>query len=258
MALRVYKKARYGVTKQFATAISYVALTVGALVLFWSFYPVISFEIYSRLFLREGVASPIPGVSPILAYSGSKMNDSLLYSQNLRDFTQASLWFPEAEKTFHNEDNEKFLKESEGNPYRSTYEISIPKLNIQNAVVSTTDTDLGKHLVHYIPTSLPGEKGNVVIFGHSTLPQLYNVKDYKTIFTYLPSLNKGDKINVKVIDKQYEYEVYDMYVVKPDQISVLDQHYDDSYLTLVTCVPPGTYWNRLVVKAKATKIPTSL
>jgi sortase A len=42
--------------------------------------------------------------------------------------------------------------------------------------------------------SAPGEYGNIVIFGHSTLPQLYNPKDYKTIFTYLPSLEKKDHI----------------------------------------------------------------
>jgi len=40
-----------------------------------------------------------------------------------------------------------------------------------------------------------------------------------------------------------------------DKISVLEQKYDASYLTLVTCVPPGTYWKRLVVKAKLVQLP---
>ena len=61
------------------------------------------------------------------------------------------------------------------------------------------------------------EYGNVATFGHSTLPQLYNEKDYKTIFTYLPSLEKGDKIMAQVGDLQYEYEVTDMYVVSPEK-----------------------------------------
>ena len=135
------------------------------------------------------------------------------------------------------------------------YYLSIPKLNIQNAVVKTTGDDLAKSLIHFLPSSLPGEKGNVAIFGHSTLPQLYNIKDYKTIFTYLPSLDRGDKIIASVNGIDYEYEVYEMFVVKPDQISVLEPRYDDSYITLITCVPPGTYWNRLVVRAKLTQTP---
>ena len=102
---------------------------------------------------------------------------------------------------------------------------------------------------------MPGEFGNVAIFGHSTLPQLYSETDYKTIFTYLPSLEKGDKILIQVGDLQYVYEVFDMFVVSPDKISVLDQKYDASYVTLITCVPPGTWWKRLVVRAKLVQLP---
>ena len=110
--------------------------------------------------------------------------------------------------------------------------------------------NLTKSLIHYLPQSLPGEYGNVVIFGHSTLPQLYNVKDYKTIFTYLPSLENGDNIYINMGGVEYQYEVFSLMVVNPDQISILDQNKEASFLTLVTCVPPGTFWQRLVVKAK--------
>ena len=109
-----------------------------------------------------------------------------------------------------------------------------------------------------MPQSLPGEYGNVVIFGHSTLPQLYNAKNYTTIFTYLPSMEKGDKILVRLGEDEYEYETFDIFVVNPDEISVLEQSNDASYITLITCVPPGTYWKRLVVRAKLTKLPGKL
>jgi len=84
------------------------------------------------------------------------------------------------------------------------------------------------------------------------LPQLYKSNDYKSIFTFLPSLQKGDKIFIKVEDVIYQYEVFEMFVVSPSEISVLNQEFDGSYLTLITCVPPGTYWKRLIVKAKLT------
>jgi len=84
---------------------------------------------------------------------------------------------------------------------------------------------------------------------------LYNVTDYKTIFTYLPSLEVNDTILVQLGDLEYEYKVTDIFIVMLDKISVLEQKYDASYLTLVTCVPPGTYWKRLVVKAKLVQLP---
>jgi sortase A len=41
-----------------------------------------------------------------------------------------------------------------------------------------------------------------------------------------------------------------IFVVDPNDFGVLDQDKDGSYLTLITCTPPGTYLKRLVVKAK--------
>ena len=167
-----------------------------------------------------------------------------VFSNNLRDFTQVSLWFPTKPQT---EKSKKLTI--------NKYLLSIPKLNIKDARVIVGGEDLKKSLVHYLPQSLPGEYGNVVIFGHSTLPQLYDPKNYTTIFTYLPSLEKGDRILVKLGEEEYEYETYDIFVVNPDEVSVLEQSNDASYLTLITCVPPGTYWKRLVVRAKLAKVP---
>ena len=218
---------------------------MGLLLLFWSFYPVISFELYSRFILRNAVESPVP--SSTLRDSQSVLGSSDAFSSNLKDFTQAHLWFPG--KTPDQTNENKITSNVQ------TYYLTIPKLNITKAKVVVGGDDLTKSLIHYLPRSMPGEFGNVAIFGHSTLPQLYDEKDYKTIFTYLPSLQKGDSILIEIGDLEYEYEVYDMFVVNPDKISVLDQQYDASYLTLVTCVPPGTFWKRLVVKAKLLKLP---
>lgn len=245
MALYAYKKEVTSTKRRVAHTMSYLSLITGSVLLFWTFYPIVSFEIYSRFFLENTITSPVPAtqVASSIESAGSVLASSDVFSSNLRDFVQAKLWFPSKtdikQKTID-------LKE---------YELSIPKLNITNAKVAVGGEDLSKTLVHYMPTTLPGEYGNVAIFGHSTLPQLYDIKNYKTIFTYLPSMEKGDTISVKMGDLNYEYEVFDMFVVKPDNISVLDQKYDASYLTLVTCVPPGTYWLRLVVRAKLKGLP---
>lgn len=249
MAVHVYIKEQNTVQKRVINYFSYLALTAGCLLLFWAFYPVVSFEIYSRLFIPRDVVAPIPSsqvISP-LELANSTWGASYIFSSNLRDFTDASLWFPSKAK----EARSKKINLKE-------YSLSIPKLNIDNALVKVGANDLSKSLIHYVPNSEPGESGNVVILGHSTLPQLYNPTDYKSIFTYLPSMSKGDKVIVEVDDLTFEYEIFEMFVVEPEQVSVLAPKHDASYLTLITCVPPGTYWKRLIVGAKLTKFPTEL
>lgn len=247
MALHVYLKENTSKKRKTINTLSYVTLAIGLLLLFWSFYPVISFELYSRFILKNGIDSPIPlnSTASSIRESQTVLGTNDAFSSNLKDFTQAHLWFP-GKKV-----------DSSQKPLIGVQEffLTIPKLNITKARVVVGGDDLTKSLIHYVPKSMPGEFGNVSIFGHSTLPQLYNEKDYKTIFTYLPSLEKGDAIFINVGDLEYEYEVSDMFVVNPDKISVLDQQYDAAYLTLVTCVPPGTFWKRLIVKAKLLRLP---
>jgi sortase A len=244
MALYSYKKEKFRQNKALVNFISYSSMIIGSFFLFWSFYPVVSFEIYSYLFIKNKIFSPIPRSEAVssLEAANSILGQYNIFSTNLADYTKVGVWFPSKPQIQTDQ-----LKVRE-------YTLSIPKLNIKDAKVIVGGEDLSRSLVHYIPKSLPGEYGNVTIFGHSTLPQLYNTDNYKTIFTYLPSLEKNDKIYVKIDELIYEYEVYDMFVIKPDEISVLDQRYDNAYLTLITCVPPGTYWKRLVVRTKLTKL----
>ena len=51
----------------------------------------------------------------------------------------------------------------------------------------------------------------------------------------------------------YRYQVVDMRVVSPDDVQVLEQTYDDAYASLITCVPQGTYAERLIVKTRLVK-----
>lgn len=245
MPLHIYlKKKHYSTKKKTVNFFSYIFLIAGAMLLFWSFYPIVSFTIYSRLFLKNNINAPISdNTATSLKEANSILGAFSIFSNNLRDYTQASTWFPASPQL--NQLSQLAVKE---------YTLSIHKLNIEKARVVVGGEDLTKSLVHYLPQSLPGEYGNVAIFGHSTLPQLYNPKDYKTIFTYLSSLEKGDKIYVNVGEFEYQYEVTTLFIVKPQEISVLEQKKDDSYLTLITCEPPGTWLERLVVTAKLTKI----
>lgn len=157
------------------------------------------------------------------------------------DFTKASTWFPS------DSSNKDF-----SNSKVSFYTISIPKLKIENAIVSIGGEDLSKNLVQYPGTALPGKNGNAVIFGHSILPIFYNPKNYMAIFSTLPTLKNGDDIFVEYDGVSYKFKVEEIFEIYPTDIQILEQNNSDSFLTLVTCTPPGDPRNpkRLIVRAR--------
>lgn len=161
------------------------------------------------------------------------------------DYTKASNWFVGGAKS-EDFSNEKI----------SFYTLSIPKLKIENATVAIGGEDLSKSLIQYPGTATPGKRGNSVIFGHSILPIFYNPKDYLAIFSTLPTLKKGDEININYDGVSFKYRVEEMFEVAPTDIQVLEQNSTDSFLTLVTCVPPGDPRKprRLIVRARIVSI----
>lgn len=227
-----------GKNKKILKVLSIGLILSGLILTAYVFFPLISWQIYfAPTFAAQNIAVPIPKYTLVSSGPVSNLIKNVTASIGV-DYTDASTWFP----------SYKFQKGA--NTQIKSYTISIPKIKVNNAVVSTVDTDLSKHLVNYIGTSFPPQKGNAVIFGHSTLPQLFDKDSYKTIFTYLYQLSPGDEITVISDNKQYKYKVENIIVVDPDNTTVLEQNYDDSFLTLVTCTPPGTIWKRLVIKAR--------
>lgn len=154
------------------------------------------------------------------------------------DYSNPNNWFPTAPKLSSRESK------------ITHYNISVPKLKIERAIVQINGSDLSASLIHYPGTSLPGQYGNAVIFGHSVLPQFFNPKNYNTIFSTIPTLKEGDDILVDFDGILYRYQVVKLTEVLPGDVSVLEQRYDGEYLSLVTCVPPGTYLRRLVVQSR--------
>lgn len=156
------------------------------------------------------------------------------------DYTKASNWFSGV--------SQSDFQESE----ITYFTLSIPKLRISNASVAIGGDDLSEHLIQYPGTALPGKLGNSVIFGHSILPQFFDPKNYMAIFSTLHTLKKGDEIIASYDGVTYRYKVENLFEVKPTDIQILDQSRADSYITLVTCSPPGNPFKprRLIVRAK--------
>ena len=135
--------------------------------------------------------------------------------------------------------------------------ISIPKINVQAPVnyepsiaESAIQTALQTGVVHYGNTALPGQIGNVAIFGHSS-NDWWEAGNYKFVFVLLDKLSPGDQITLDYNSKRYTYVVTSSTIVDPTAVSVLNPTPTPT-LTLITCSPPGTSLRRLVVTAKQT------
>ncbi len=195
-------------------------------------YPIISYRyIYPKNYTR--LVSPVTEQNPGAVKSVS--------STQTIDYTQASNWFKGGAS-----------KEDFTTSKVSYYTVTVPKIKIENAVVAIGGEDLSEHIIQYPGTALPGKRGNAVLFGHSILPIFYNPKNYLAVFSLLPTLKKGDEIYVEYDGISYTYKVEEMFEVGPTDIQVLDQDTSDSFLTLVTCVPPGdpNLPKRLIVRAR--------
>ncbi len=142
--------------------------------------------------------------------------------------------------------------------------IIIPRINKNVPVVGVSSENLIKRdwsalesdiqgalrdgVVHYPGTAQPGDRGNVVITGHSSYFP-WDPGRFKDVFALLHEIIIGDQVIVFHDQEKYTYEVYDTEVVTPDKVEVLTQQGEDR-LTLITCTPVGTNLKRLIVYAK--------
>lgn len=107
---------------------------------------------------------------------------------------------------------------------------------------------LQRGVVHYPGTALPGNAGNVVVFGHSS-GQVWAPGDYKFVFTHLEKLRENDIVSLSHEGIRYSYRITGTKVVPPTDVSVLTPT-ENHTLTLITCTPVGTNKSRLIVTAE--------
>lgn len=240
MALYRYLKAYPQPVKRKSYRLSLGLISLGFGILVWVGWPIFSFLLTSHQYFTKTV-SPL---TEIIADKNNAVPIVLAATNEAPtqpDYTNVNVWFP-------TKPQKKVVTPV------NTYRLTIPKLKINKAPVVIGGDDLSRSLIHYGGTAVPGEYGNTVIFGHSTLIQFYNPTDYKTIFSTMPSLKIGDEFFIDYDNITYRYQIFEMIVTNPNDLSNLEQRFDDSYVTLVTCVPPGTYLMRLYVKARLVRL----
>lgn len=145
--------------------------------------------------------------------------------------------------------------------YQGYFYLNIEKLGISNIPVQANVESrykesyfsvIGKMPAHFRATKLPGDMGNVVVYGHSVRTEELGYFSDKTpvIFTYLFDLEVGDTIKINFKDQEFIYYVYKIEEVNPKRVDVLYDVAGERTLTLFTCSPPGDSTYRLVITAR--------
>ncbi len=234
-----YKKGNLLLMRKKKKFLGLLSIALGLGMILYFFFPLISYHLYlSAAFDDNNIQAPLP--QRFVLNGGSSISG--LFSSGIANVTanykDARNWFPQ-------------LKNDSNSDQKVTeYEFSIPSQGIENRKVSAIDYDLSKHLVQYFSTSKsPIDKGTSVIFGHSTLPQWFEPENYMAIFAHLHLLKNGDEIVLTVNGQDYKYSIYSMSVMDSKDPNIFSQSFDNSYITIVTCTPPGTTWKRLVIRA---------
>lgn len=127
--------------------------------------------------------------------------------------------------------------------------IEVPKIDCSLPIYHGTDEGaLQIAIGHLEGSSLPvgGKSTHCVLSGHRGLPSA-------RLFTDLDQMEEGDVFVLNVLGRKLAYEVDQIKVVLPDEMSELEIIPGEDLCTLVTCTPYGINTHRLLVRGHRTK-----
>lgn len=160
--------------------------------------------------------------------------------------------YREEELFVYGPDYEDFDEETERLRRKYEYEpvtgnrLVIPSIGVYIGIVEGNDDSVLFRGAWRRPnSSTPDRGGNTVITGH----RFHYVPPNNKTFYNLNKVENGYKIFVIWEEKEYIYEVYESFIVEPNQTEI-ERNTTENILTLYTCHPLWTANKRLVVRAK--------
>lgn len=207
------------------TGVKFLSLTflfAGIFVLMQVLLPILSYEVWDigQTLSNRSLSSPQNGKQILGVSIQNKDNFSQIYSYRKREIMP---------------------------PYQQFF-LTVSSINLQDQTVFVDSNDASDGLAQLPGTALPGEKGNLFISGHSALTNFW-AKD--AFFSKLPDVKVGDQIIVEAAGSKFTYQVIDKKSVDPTDVSVINPPEETGrYISLMTCVPPGLNFKRLVVLGK--------
>lgn len=124
--------------------------------------------------------------------------------------------------------------------------VEIPSIDVSLPVYHGTDDEILQVAVGHIEgSSLPvgGEGTHSVISGHRGLPSA-------KLFTDVDQMTEGDVFMLHVLDETLTYQVEQIHIVEPEDLSFLEIREGEDWCTLITCTPYGVNSHRLLVQGR--------
>lgn len=122
--------------------------------------------------------------------------------------------------------------------------IEIPEINCSLPLYHGTEESVLQIAVGHLEwSSLPvgGSSSHCVLSGHRGLPSA-------KLFTDLDKLSEGDIFILRILDEVLTYEVDQILIVEPEEVSSLQIIEGEDLCTLVTCTPYAINTHRLLVR----------
>lgn len=122
--------------------------------------------------------------------------------------------------------------------------IEIPKINVNLPIYHGTEEEvLQKGAGHLEGSALPigGDNRHSVISAHRGLPSA-------ELFTYLDELIIGDVFFIHILNDTLAYQVDNITVIEPKELSKLATIHGKDLITLLTCTPYAVNTHRLLVR----------
>lgn len=130
--------------------------------------------------------------------------------------------------------------------------VEIPIIKVSLPIYhGTSENVLQTAAGHLDWTSLPvgGPSTHTVISGHRGLPSA-------ELFTKLDRLAEGDRFILYILNEALTYEVDQIHIVLPEDVSDLQITPGKDYCTLMTCTPYGINTHRLLVRGHRVETET--
>ena len=122
--------------------------------------------------------------------------------------------------------------------------LDIPRVNVYLPVYhGTSESTMQTAAGHLEGTSLPvgGESTHCVLTGHRGLPTA-------RLFTDLDQLNIGDIFTIRTLGEELDYQVDQIRVIEPFDLSAIQIEEGRDLVTLLTCTPYGINTQRLAIR----------
>ena len=225
--------------KSKATLIYVILLIIGSGFLL---YPTLS-NYYNSFHQSKAISNYIESISNVDEDTIEKfLEEAYDYNNELKN-KNSSRWKPTPKE------HQKYLSTLAISDTGVIGYIEIPKINVELPIYHTVADDILQVAVGHVEgSSLPvgGESTHAVLSGHRGLPSA-------KLFTDLDKMEVGDVFYIRVLNEVLTYEVDQILIVEPNDISALEIEKKCDYCTLITCTPYGVNTHRMLVRGHRTE-----